>query len=514
MKTMVDLYERNAALCPDREIFVLDDTRRTYGDYLARIRQLASALQKAGMGHQDRAAAFAANSVEYFEMFGACEYGAFIAAGFNFRSAPPELEYLIGHAEPKVLFVDAVGLPIVEAVRGSVSGIARYVFIGEDAPAWATPFEDFLAEGDPDGPSQRPLPDDYCNLFYTSGTTGRPKGVPYTHAALLVVAQRTAHEEEMHLMQVTPAFHVGGRCPCLGAIWNAGKTVLRRSFDPIDWLETVQKERINVTFMVPMMMQAVLDQPRFKDYDISSLQWVMAASTAIPPPLLTRAIAAMGKVFYIAYGSTESGGVTRLRRTETRADGPPEMTARLASVGQPETPVDMVLLDDEGNPVPHGEVGEVCVKSACFTGYWKNPEATAEVMHGEYVRTGDMGRFDERRYLYLVDRKKDMIISGGENIYSREVEDALHRHPAVVSAAVIGVPDERWGERVMAVIVAKQGEMLDEQALIAFSQTQLAKFKCPRAIRFVDELPLSGTGKIDKLTLRLRFAAEQAEAPL
>lgn len=232
----------------------------------------------------------------------------------------------------------------------------------------------------------------------------------------------------------------------------------------------------------------------------------MAASTAIPPSLLTRAIEAIGPVFYVAYGSTETGGVTRLRRCETRADGPPEMTARLASVGQPEMAVEIAILDDEGKPVPHGEVGEICVVSYCFTGYWRDPQATQAAMHGPYLRTGDMGRFDDCGYLFLVDRKKDMIISGGENIYSREVEDALHRHAAVKQAAVIGIPDERWGERVAAVIVPRDGHVVTEEELIAFSQTQLARYKCPKTVTFVHDLPLSGPGKIDKLALRTAFS--------
>ncbi len=506
MESMADLYELHARRYPDREIYVLDDVRRTYGEFLSRIRQLSTALERAGLARQDRAAIVAANSIEYFEVYGACEIGSFIAAAFNVRAAPPELDYLIGHCAPKLLFFDAVSLATVEAVRSSAVGVSRFVYIGRNCPDWATPFETFLGEGDAAGPRTRPRRTDYCNLFYTSGTTGRPKGVPYTHHALLVTSERTALEEEMSLLQVTPAFHIGGRCPSLGAIWNAGKTVLRGSFDPADWLRIVECERINATFMVPMMMQAVLDHPRFGEHDISSLKWVMAASTAIPTPLLIRAVEAMGPVFYVAYGSTECGGVTRLRRTETRADGPPEMTARLASVGHSETPVEIALLDDDGSPVPHGEVGEICVKSYCFSGYWNDDKATAEAMHGDYFRTGDMGRFDERDYLYLVDRRKDMIISGGENIYSREVEDALHRHPAVQSAAVIGVADQRWGERVLAVVVVRPDMDVDEAALIEFSQTQIAKFKCPKDVRFVAELPLSGTGKVDKLALRALYA--------
>lgn len=277
MKTLLELYERNAWLNAHREIYVCGAVRRTYRQFLARIRQLSSALQRAGVDRQDRVGILAANSIEYFEVYGACEAGSFIAAAFNFRSAEPELDYLLDHSRPRVLFFDAAGAATVAGARTRASQIAAFVYIGDadEAPDWSVPFELFLAQGDPAGVATRPAPDDVCNLFYTSGTTGRPKGVPYTHQALLITAQRTALEEETSLLQVTPAFHVGGRCPSLGAIWRGGKVVLHTSFEPAEWLETVQRERINTTFMVPTMMQAVLDHPRFPEYDLSSLAWVM-----------------------------------------------------------------------------------------------------------------------------------------------------------------------------------------------------------------------------------------------
>jgi len=298
---------------------------------------------------------------------------------------------------------------------------------------------------------------------------------------------------------------VAGRGTPLGATWTAGKVVLQRNFQPLEWLQTVERERINITFMVPMMMQAVLDHPRFEDYDISSLAWVMAASTAIPTALLTRALEKFGPVFYVAYGSTEGGGITRLRRAETRPGGSPEQVARMASVGQAEPEVELVILDDDGHPLPNGAIGEVCINAHGFIGYWRDPEASAQAMHGPWFRTGDVGRLDERDYLFLLDRKKDMIISGGENIYSREVEEALHRHADVEAAAVIGVPDEKWGERVLAVVVRRPGATIDEAGLVAFSKTQIANFKCPKRIAFVDALPLINN-KPDKLELRRRYA--------
>ena len=505
MRTLLDLYERNATLYPDRTAFVCDDRRESYAELLARMRRLASAIERAGVGRQERVGIFALNSIECLESYGACDTGAFIAAALNYRSAAPELVYLLNHSTPSLLIFDETFTALVDSVRDRADSVRRYVCIGDKAPEWATGFEDFITEGDVAGPSFRPKPEDFCTIFYTSGTTGRPKGVPYRHDAQIICAERTARSEEASLLQISPAFHVGGRCAALGPLWVCGKVVLHRSFDATAVLEAIERERINATFMVPMMMQAILDHPDLDHYDLSSLEWVMAASTAIPPPLLARAIEKIGQVFYVAYGSTEGGGMTRLRRIETRADGPPEMTARLASVGHAETPVEIRLLDDDGNEVPQGDVGEVCVRSYCFVGYWNDPVATAAAMHGDFVRTGDMGRFDERRYLYLVDRKKDMIISGGENIYSREVEDALSLHPAVREVGVIGIPDATWGERVIAVVSLRAGEAVDAATLIAHSQTHIARYKCPKEVVIVDALPLSATGKIDKVALRSRY---------
>lgn len=513
MRTLPDLYERNAALYPNATAFVCGSTRRTYGELLLRVRKLGSAIQRAGVSRQGRVGVFAPNSVECFEVFAACETGSFIAAPYNYRSALPELLDLVERSGPAVMFFDAAFTTIIDDARArSPSSVRTYVCIGGAAPDWAIGFEDFLLQGNEDGPTGRPAPDDAATLFYTSGTTGRPKGVPWNHRGQLISAERLAAAEEINLLQISPAFHVGGRGPPLGALWVCGKTVLLRSFDPLEVMTAIESERINVTFMVPMMMQAIIDHPQFGNFDLSSLQWVMAASTAIPPSLLRRAIEKIGPVFYIAYGSTETGGVARMRRSETRGDGSAEMTRRLSSVGHIETPVEAKLLDDDGNEVPDGEVGEVCVRSYTFTGYWNDPEATKLAMHGEFVRTGDMGRFDERKYLYLVDRKKDMIISGGENIYSREVEDALGRHDDVRQAAVIGVPDPKWGERVLAVVSLMPGAKIDAADLIAHTQTQIARYKCPKEIVFVDALPLSSTGKVDKLALRHRYGRQRSGA--
>jgi acyl-CoA synthetase (AMP-forming)/AMP-acid ligase II len=235
----------------------------------------------------------------------------------------------------------------------------------------------------------------------------------------------------------------------------------------------------------------------------------MLASTTIPTELLKRGLERFGQVFYLAYGSTECGGVCRLPRHEVRLDGGEDMVRRLASVGHFEPECDGLILDDDGNPCGVGIVGEVCIRNSySFQSYWNNHNATLEAMHGDAFRTGDLGYMDEQGYVFLVDRKKDMLITGGENVYSREVEEALDRHPAVRESAVIGKPDPVWGESVCAIIILHPGQALTRDELIAFARTQIASYKCPKSVFFVDEMPRQVTGKTDKIALRALYAKD------
>jgi len=503
MKTTVELYVRNAYQAPNRVAIATESARRTYRQFWNRVRYLGSALEQAGVSRQGRVGIFALNSIEYFEAVAAAEIGARIPTLLNFRMAVPELKQLLQQTTPEVLIFDSTLADVVSKGREQTSSIRRYICIGENPPDWSTPFEDFLSEGRPEGPVEQPEPYDIGTLFFTGGTTGAPKAVPWTHKALLLAAHAMVTGEDTVLLQSSPAFHTGGRCPVLTTMWAGGTTILERNFDATRWLHLVQEEKVTWTFMVPMMIQAVLDHPHLNAFDLSSLEWVMAASTAIPPQLLERAVSKMGSVFYVAYGSTEGGFVSRLRRSETRLDGDATTLRRLGSVGQVLPWADVVLVTDEDKPVAHGETGEVCVRNYAFSGYWKDPAATIAAMwNKDYVRTGDLGRFDEEGYLFILDRKKDMIISGGENIYSKEVEDALHRHGDVQAASVVGYPDEQWGETVYAFVVPKPGHTIDPTELISFSRTQLAGYKCPRRVEVVDALPTTSAGKVDKIAIR------------
>jgi len=510
MKTVGELIERNAAYYPDRDAFVLDPRRLSYRQYAQRSRQLASALYGLGLRRQDRVGILSTNSLEYFEAYGACEWAGYILALYNFRSAAPEIAHVIGDSAPRVVLFEAAFAPLVDGIRAQFPEV-RWVCIDASVPAqtpeWAQPYAALIESGDEQGPPIRAQPEDIAYLFYTSGTTGKPKGVPWSHATALTAGQREgrAMGSGIRLLQISPAFHVGGKGFPLGAMYLGGATVLERSFDAGRFLELIARERITNSFMVPMMMQAVMDHPDFGKHDLSSLRGVMSASTAIPVPLLKRAIEKFGPVFYVAYGSTETGNIAALETFELKPDGTPEDIRRLGSVGHFKPEVECTLLDEEGQVCAPGVVGEVCVKGYVFQGYWNNSIATIEATRTGWFHTGDLGYLDDEGYLFLVDRKKDMIISGGENIYSREVEEALFRHPAVQNVAVVGVADPKWGEVVKAIVVLKSGRQASEAELIAHCQKEIARYKCPRSIDYVAELPLLGTGKIDKVALRKRY---------
>jgi len=352
----------------------------------------------------------------------------------------------------------------------------------------------------------RARPDDLCYLLYTSGTTGRPKGAMLVQSAVLAGAEIGASESEMvkggTWLVHSPQFHIGGNGTRLSQQLRSGRVILHRSFDPSRALRDIQNERVTGTMTVGTMLQAVLDVA--DDYDLSSMQSWMVAGAPASPELMRRAIAKLGKIFIIQYGMTE-GRVSGLYRYEVDPDSGPHAAKRLRSVGRPAPQIEVEIRDDAGRVCPQNTPGEVTFRSPnIFAGYWNNSVATAEALRDGWMHSGDVGYLDEDNFLYLVDRKKDMIISGGENIYSREVEDALHNHADVIEAAVIGVPDEKWGEAVKAFVVLAAGASVSADDMIEHARTRIARYKCPKHVAFVTELPRIANGKIDKIALRRR----------
>lgn len=349
------------------------------------------------------------NCAEYYETYRACEWAGFILATVNFRLAPAEILYILQDAAPKALVFEAQYATVVDGLRAQLPGIEQYICIG-DTPAWAVSFEAVMEAGSVEGPPIRSNPEDYAYLMYTSGTTGRPKGVVRTQQAMCVTAESCALVSEFsgntRVLQTTPAFHVGGIGFVNSVAWMGGTTVVHRGFEPKQMLETIAQERITFTFMVAAMLQAVLDVPELSTYDVSSIENIVTAAAPVPPPLLARGIDALGPVFSVQYGMTESNACW-LPAHEVKPHGSPEEVRRLASVGRPCPGIDLRIVDDHGNELPQGQTGEVWLRSKTqLSGYWNNSVATVEALRDGWYRSGDMGYQDKDGYIFLVDRKR------------------------------------------------------------------------------------------------------------
>jgi len=447
------------------------------------------------------------NRPEYIEVYGACERAGFILTTVNFRLSPREIEYVLGDSLPHTFIFEEQYTDIVDALRERL-GIRRYVCIG-DAPGWAEPYEALAETGSAEGPPIRAGIDDIAVIVYTSGTTGKPKGVMRTQRGEARQAETMsnvfAKRGDTRQLIVMPLFHVGARCLYYSSFWLAGSVHLHRAYDPKRILEAIDRDRLTHLHLVPTMVAGLLDVPEVGSYDLSSVELLLYAAAPMPVSLLKRSIATFGNVMGNGYGSTESN-FTFLAPHQHHPGGTPEQVARLASVGQAFPDVDLRILDDQGKECPAGVPGEVTVRSdSLMVGYWNNHPASVEALRDGWYHTGDIAYVDNQGYVFLVDRKKDMIITGGENVYCREVENAIDEHPAVQEVAVIGVPDEKWGESVKAVVVLRPQQTVTEADLIAFTRERIAHYKAPKSVAFVDELPRVQTGKISKVKLREQF---------
>ncbi|WP_022979118.1 AMP-binding protein [Ideonella sp. B508-1] len=506
MQTIGELLERNERFYPNKEAVVFESRRHTYRSLLGRVRRLADGLHKLGMIRQDRCAILAMNCMEYMELLGAGDWAGYIVTTLNFRLAEPEIQWILGDVKPKVLVFEAQYADAVERLRAKLPDIEHFVCIGGTPPAWARGFEVVVDSGTPEGPPFRSLPDDFGAMVYTSGTTGRPKGALRSQWRWVATAEGGSYASEFssrtRVLLATPAFHVGVIGYAVQAYWYAGCVVLQRSFEPAAVLKAIETERITFTFVVAAMLQALLDAPGVDDADLSSLTNIVTAAAPVPVPLLQRAIRRLGPIFSVQYGATETGA-TMMFAHEVRPDGDERDVKRIASVGHPGPRTRIRVVDEAGRECPRGVPGEVLTfTDQRFDGYWNNTAATVEALRDGWCHTGDVGYLDEDDYLFLVDRKKDMIISGGENIYSREVESAVLAHPSVVDCAAIGIPDEKWGEVVSVVVVCRVDAVVTEAELIAHCKTLIASYKCPKRVTLVDALPRTGTGKINKVALR------------
>ncbi|KJE22513.1 acyl-CoA synthetase (AMP-forming)/AMP-acid ligase II [Frankia torreyi] len=531
---LADILHRNAERFGDVPAYLYEGRSVTHRELLRRATAIAAALARAGLRRQDRVALLGRNSIAFGEVLAAGQLSGLVIATVNFRLAAPEIARILTDAKPRAIFVDAEFLPIVAALRAEL-GLELVVRLDDPAAGSAggevVGLAEFRDAALDDALPFAARPDDIACLIYTSGTTGRPKGCIMGQREMFRVGQtmnvemRTGSDDRILL--VMPLFHIGAMAMAFGLHARGGTAVLHRQFEPAALLATVPADGITVLHLAPSMLQAVLTEagagPGVADpAPVGALRGVRSivySAAPITAPTLAAALAAMPDTGFLnLYGQTEviTSGLPR----ELHRGSGPDRDRRLTSVGFPYPDTEIRILDDDGVECPPGVPGEIVVASpAMFRGYWNDSATTGVTLADGWCHTGDVGVFDEEGLLHLVDRKKDVIISGGENIYSLEVEDAVLTHPAVVQCAVVGVPDERWGEAVCAVVVLAPGAESGAGAELISGElrehvaTRIARYKSPRYAVIVDELPVLPTGKIDKKALRARLAAAPREAP-
>ena len=505
-----DMIERNARCFGAHPAVWFEGRTLTHRHFAERVKRLVNALAARGYPRQERIAVLSRNCPEYLEVYGAAGLGGFVGLGLNYRLSAIEQAAILQDAQPAILVFEAEYLARAQELRASLPRETLYVCFDREPAAgdWFVSYEALLREAQPEPLAVRAMPDDTFLLIYTSGTTGVPKGVMLGNESQLEQArvQALAHAATQvdRMLIVMPFYHIGGPTELFTYLVAGATIVLHRQFDAQAVLDSIATQRVTAAHLAPTMITMMLDVQEKTPYDVSSLHTVCYASAPMSVALSIRARQVFGPIFMQIYGMTEAGLGTTLLKHQHVLEGDERQRGRLASAGQPYLGTELRILADDGSECAPGAVGEVCLRSkSVMQGYWRKPEATAQALKDGLLHTGDMGYLDEDHYLFIVDRKKDMIISGGENIYSREVEEALLMHPAVAEVAVIGVPDPKWGETVLAAVVLKRGQPADAAALDAHCRERIAGYKRPRSYQFMDALPrVPSTNKVDKRALR------------
>jgi long-chain acyl-CoA synthetase len=511
MTQITQLARRAVQIRRSKPATVFGDRTRTWAEFDERMRRLAGAMHGLGLKAGDRIGILALNSDRYLECLFGLSHGGFVFVPINTRLAVPEVVYWLADSGCAALLVDDAFAAVVPKLLPETPDLKHVVFMGEGAlPQGMRAYEDLLARAQPMQDSIG-SGDDLAGIFYTGGTTGRSKGVMLSHNNIVANALNTnagaVASEDTRYVHAAPMFHAADNAMTFLVTGFGGMHFFLPRFDPLALLAMVGEHKLTHVLIVPTMINMLVSHPDVTRFDLSSLDRLLFGASPMPEAVLRRAVEVMpGTKFVQAYGQTEASPVmTLLDHRYNTFEGPD--AGRVKSAGRSVLGCEVRILDGSDNEVPRGTVGEICGRGAMvMLGYWKQPDMTVHTLRNGWLHTGDSGYMDDDGFVYVVDRMKDMIISGGENIYSAETEEALYSHPAVAECAVIGVPDDTWGERVHAIVRLKPGAAATAEALIAHSHTRIAGYKCPRSVELREEpLPLSGAGKILKTELRRPF---------
>ncbi|MDE1172230.1 MAG: fatty acid--CoA ligase [Parvibaculaceae bacterium] len=507
MKTLGDVSRYQAEIQPDATAFTFEGRTVSYADFNRHTDLVASGLIAAGLKPGARIAYLGKNSDAYFELFMGAPKAGVVMVPVNWRLAGPEVAFIVDDAAAPILFVGPEFYDLVASLRDKLPKVHTIVAMEGGVPGWPA-YEEWR-----DSQAITALPpvsrDDVALQLYTSGTTGLPKGAMLAHRNLLDMRASNAaarlpwdqwNGDDVSLVAM-PVSHIGGTGWGLMGLYNGAKNVVAREFNPNAVLDFIEHDKVSKLFMVPAAMQIVLRDPRSRHVDYSRLKYILYGASPIPLELLREGMEVFKCGFVQNYGMTETCGTVVALPPE---DHVPEGSPRMRSAGKPLPGVRIKILGEDGSSLPPHQVGEIAIHSpANMAGYWNLPDATAKTIDADgWLRTGDAGYVDEDGYVYVHDRVKDMIISGGENVYPAEVENAVFGHPDVADVAVIGVPDERWGEAVKAIVVLKPGATADVGGIIAWTRERIAAYKSPKSVDFIEALPRNASGKILRRELR------------
>ena len=491
----------------DALVFEFEGRATTFAELDAHTNQIANGMIALGVKPHERVAYLGKNSDTFFELLLGAMKANVVMAPVNWRLAGPEIAFIVEDCKAAILFVGPEFIDQVRAIKPQLPSVRTIMTIEGGAPEWSdvTKWRDAQSSTDPNVPIK---PQDVAIQLYTSGTTGKPKGAMLSHANFLSLVRAGQDnkpewnkwsEDDVSLVAM-PVFHIGGSGWGTLGVYHGARGIIAREFDPTKVLDFFEHSKITKIFMVPAAMQFVVRQPRAREVDFSRLRYMLYGASPIPAALLKECIDIFKCGFVQMYGMTETTGTIVALAPEDHIEG----SERMRSAGKALPGVELAILDADGNRLPPRQVGEIATRSGSnMVGYWNLPEATAQTIDKDnWLRTGDAGYMDEDGYLYIHDRIKDMIISGAENIYPAEVESAICDHPDVAEAAVIGIPDDRWGEAVKAIVVMKPGKTATATDIINFTRERIAGFKTPKTVDFIPALPRNPSGKILRRHLR------------